>query len=313
MAKVFGEKWEIVDDIDSGGQAHVYRVRDTGEPNRVRALKRLKNTKRLARLENEMKALTQIDHPNVVKLVDYHVSGEEPYYIVVDLLEGGNLAGRKQRYKGDIASSLRLFSRICAGVIAAHTQDPQIIHRDLKPDNILFRSEKDDDPVIVDFGLCWIDDDGIRCTASDEPVGSRFFIAPELEDGRLDAPNAQCDVYNLGKVLYYILTGGEVFSREGHREPQYDLNKMWKHLGKSPLESAQIEYVSRLLDRMIVKDPAQRYGTVSEVQTTVRSCALASERWSLSNLRAHAVQVLRTGGVRSSWTARPAAARSFAT
>ncbi|MFI5322988.1 MAG: protein kinase [Thermodesulfobacteriota bacterium] len=113
-----------------------------------------------------------------------------------------------------------MFQQICEGVAYAHTKG--VIHRDLKPDNIFLRTRKG--PVVVgDFGICYLEQDGKRITLTDEAVGPRNFIAPELEDGRLELISTKCDVYSLGKILYWLLSGGKIFSREKHREPQFDL------------------------------------------------------------------------------------------
>jgi len=265
----YGERWETVSDLGTGGQAHVYRVKDVGSQEDRYALKRLKNDQRVGRLANELAALQQIDHPNVVQVVDYHVEGDPPYYIVMELLAGGTLEGRVAEYERDILRSLDLFCAICDGVIAAHELTPRVIHRDLKPGNILFRSPDDCTPVVTDFGLCWIDG-GERFTASQERVGAFRYMAPELEDGRLDKPRERCDIYSLGKLLYYILTGGVDFNREKQREPEYDLYHRLSADNADPLRDAQLEYVSRLLDKMITYDPDERYGKVRQVRSLAR-------------------------------------------
>lgn len=269
MAKVYGGRWETVSDLGTGGQAHVYRVKDLQSPEEYYALKRLRDDRRVGRLENELTALQQIDHPNVVRLIDHHVSGHPPYYLVTELMEGGTLADRVKKYKGDIVRSLGLFCGICDGVAAAHRQNPAVIHRDLKPENVLFRAPEDENPVVTDFGLCWVQG-GERFTASQEHVGTLHFMAPELEDGRVDKPTAELDIYSLGKLLYYIVSGGIRFSREKHREPRYDLERKFGRDSADPLQDAQLEYVSGLLDGMLTLDPMERYTNVSEVSGMAR-------------------------------------------
>ena len=79
-----------------------------------------------------------------------------------------------------------MFSEICRAVGHAHGHKPTIVHRDLKPDNIFLRSNMQT-PVVGDFGICFIDEDGERSTLVDEAVGARRFTAPELEDEPIDS------------------------------------------------------------------------------------------------------------------------------
>jgi len=267
--EIYGGRWQVVAEEGKGGQADVYRVRDTVSDANY-ALKRLRDDGPVGRLANELEALQQIEHPNVVRVVDHHVEGDPPYYLVMELLEGGTLEERVEEYKGDIVRSLELFCAICDGILAAHELKPPVIHRDLKPGNVLFRSRDDATPIVTDFGLCWIDDRA-RFTATQERVGAFRYMAPELEDGRLDRPTARCDVYSLGKLLYYIITGGVEFNREKHREPEYDLYRRFSVDSADPLRDAQLEYISRLLDHMITLDPDERYGKALQVRTLARN------------------------------------------
>jgi serine/threonine protein kinase len=243
--------------MGEGGQAHVFEVKDlrNDAPNRV--LKRLKNLNRLGRFKAEIEAIERLDHPNVIKLIDYNLDDASPY-IVLELLSGGTLGDRIEGFAADPVCALRLFLDICQGVAQAHKLG--IVHRDLKPDNILLRTP-DGPAVVSDFGICHIED-GKRLTLTEEAVGPRLYIAPELEDGRADQVRPACDVYSLGKVLYSILRGRQVFARERHREDQFDLVKCSGNEG--------MEHVNRLLDRMIVAEPDRRLVDAAAVVEQVR-------------------------------------------
>jgi serine/threonine protein kinase len=125
-----------------------------------------------------------------------------------------------------------------------------VVHRDLKPDNIYFR--EDGASVVGDFGLCFVDD-GEQLTHTEEVVGSRFYCAPELREGRLrpGIPAKAADTYSLGKVLYWMLAG-RIFDREDHRLDEYQL-------GSHDPGAPEYELVNQLLDRAIVADPFRRY------------------------------------------------------
>lgn len=127
------------------------------------------------------------------------------------LAQGGDLGvpARAASFKGNLDSTLVVAKQL-AQVAFAHVNG--VIHRDVKPGNILFRGIGHD-IWISDFGICLLRE-APPVTASDEVMGPRHFIAPELEaGGRLDAAPA-ADIYALGKVIYYMISGGVVLPRE---------------------------------------------------------------------------------------------------
>jgi serine/threonine protein kinase len=244
----FGPNWRWVSDLSEGGQSHVFLVARTDDPDGERyALKRLKNPKRLDRFNREIEACQRLEHPNVIRIIAHEADPNGRPFIVTEYCAGGALADRNPPL-GPLPTVLQTFRQICAGVAYAHANG--VVHRDLKPDNIYFR--EDGTPVVGDFGLCFVDDGG-QLTNTEEVVGSRFYCAPELRDGRLSpgVPEKAADVYSLGKVLYWMLTG-RVFDREDHRLERYRLE------GEDP-GGAEYELVNQLLDRTIVHDPMRRY------------------------------------------------------
>jgi serine/threonine protein kinase len=92
-------------------------------------------------------------------------------------------------------------------------------------------------------------------------------MAPELEDGRAESITPASDVYSLGKLLYWLLSGGRVFSREKHREKAFDLCEITP--GIVP-ERILLEHINRLLDKMIVADPRGRHQNLDEVIHEIR-------------------------------------------
>ena len=172
----------------------------------------------------------------------------------MEYCSGGSLSEAEPFWRGSPAVALRVFQEICDGVAYAHSQN--IIHRDLKPENIFLRT-KGGPLVVGDFGICFLEEDGERITLTEEAVGSRLFIAPELEDGRVKDVSSASDVYSLGKILYWLLSGGTMFSRERHREEKWDL-KIKDRYAPLGWSNVYMEHANRLLDFMIIHDPDQR-------------------------------------------------------
>lgn len=263
MAKRYGN-WEVVKSLRPGGQAETFLVVDHTEQHpkdQQFVLKRLRNPERHERFKIEIEALTALNHPHVVRLIDSSIDNE-PAYLVMEYCAGGSLADHPERWSKDPVAALKLFAEVCDGVSAAHALE--VTHRDIKPENILLRSA--DGPAVVgDFGIAYIAN-GERLTLTDEAVGARRFTPPELADGRADLITTRSDVYSLGKLLYWMLAGGRIFDREQHRDLRYDLAR-----GESGHSS--LEHVNRLLDNMIALDPAKRYGNASIAADMARFAA----------------------------------------
>lgn len=236
------------------GQGRLYFVTDsTGELAGEYVLKELKNPKRIDRFNTELQAIASLkEHTNVVPLVDSGIYRypDKPCYVMPKA--DGTLEDHIKRNPLSTEDRLTIFYYICEGVAYLHRNS--IIHRDLKPENILMFSGM---PKITDLGLCLIAD-MTRVTPSPEAVGPRFYMAPEFEDGKQVDVGYEADVYSLGKVLYYLLSDGKIYSREKHRNRDWSLPRL--------LDDARFELFNSVFDRSIVMDKSQRYSDAGELQ-----------------------------------------------
>ena len=249
-------KWQIERELSPGGQANTFLVKDrtsTGAQSYV--LKVLKNPKRLERFVDEVRGATRLDHPNIVRVVDSDLTTERPY-LVTEYCEGGAL-DQANLTTLSVLERLRMFAAICSAVAYAH--DKGVIHRDLKPANIFLRGDGRT-PVIGDFGLCFLTDGDERRTHPEEAVGARWYMAPELEDGRSDYVGPWSDLYSLGKVLYWMMAG-RVFNREKHRDDEFDLTRS--------AEATDIFFVYDALDGALVADRQRRLQSVQQLARIV--------------------------------------------
>jgi serine/threonine protein kinase len=164
-----------------------------------------------------------LDHPNIIKLVDHSAldalpQEKEKQYIVMPIAAGGDLSDVACSFKGDVERVLSVALQISEGLQSAHGKN--VIHRDLKPENVLL-SGNGDEIWISDFGICLIRDGRPRNTRTGEVVGPVIFMAPELEGGGELAVEPDADIYSLGKVMYYLLTGGVRLPREELGDERY--------------------------------------------------------------------------------------------
>ena len=137
----------------------------------------------------------KLKHPGIVKLIDENLS-EPTFYAVYEYEPGGSVADLPKEVLLNIPLPQRLqwCEQIWDALCAAH--HASVVHRDVKPDNILVSRDR----TVVrlcDFGLAFIEG-GERHTATLEQVGSRYYIAPELEDGRADQVTTSSDIYSVG-------------------------------------------------------------------------------------------------------------------
>jgi serine/threonine protein kinase len=243
MAQKYG-KWENVKSLGGGGQGDIFLVRDPSRPGEKFALKRLRRSDRRDLFEREIRAVRALNHPNILRIIDFDLSSNTPYY-VAEYCERGSLVDvGANAFKGDVPKTASTLLPILDALGAAHKVG--VYHRDLKPPNILVRATGE--PVIADFGICHMEGDE-RVTLTDEAMGSVNYIAPEMESGRrLGPPRAETDGYSFGKVLYWMLSGGRIFAREGHRTLA-----LTEVLGEQ-----RFEHVHSLLDALLVENPSDR-------------------------------------------------------
>jgi serine/threonine protein kinase len=240
--KDFEPKWNFIKTLGEGGQAHTYLVESTETPGLKGVAKRLKDVMREPRLKREIDALKTLEHPNVLRLLDFGTTHKGKPYLVSAYCANGEL--KAEFFSGQtLIEIMHFYRQICDAVAAAHRKE--IVHRDLKPSNI-FLTETNM-PVVGDFGICFLTgEDPLtqRITATQEVVASRWFGAPEARDGRMMDVKPSADVYSLGKILYWMVSRGQVFDREEHRTPKYRLNE------SSSLDP-NFELIDQLLDKTI--------------------------------------------------------------
>jgi serine/threonine protein kinase len=220
--KLYGGRWRVIGTLGQGGQSIVYEVEDTTRqlPG-THALKRIQNPKRHGRFANEVSAIKRLDSPRIVKLVDHSpLDSEEPddkVYLVITLARGGDLSERVHSFQKALIPTIIVAKQLCEALQVAHASG--VYHRDLKPQNVLFTGDTDD-IVLTDFGICFIQDSD-RFTLPDEVVGARRFLPPEAEAGGPIEVTAAGDIYSLGKLIYYMLSGGVVVPREQIDDDEY--------------------------------------------------------------------------------------------
>jgi serine/threonine protein kinase len=248
--------YDLLEKIAEGGMGSVYKARQRSTDTIV-AMKILpphlaKNAVLLKRFEQEYKSAKLLDHPNIVRALDFGYRGESPY-LVMEFVEGESLGDRLERDRSiPEAEAIRLISQVAQGLHKAHKQG--LIHRDVKPDNILITH--DGQAKLTDLGLVKEMETDLNLTRTGRGLGTPHFMAPEQFRNAKNA-DARCDIYSLGATLYMMVTGELPFKLLGPLEA-------WMKKIKGDLPPARdllpslSERVDWAIRRAMSADPIQR-------------------------------------------------------
>ncbi len=249
-------QYEVQDFIGQGAMGVVYRayhaqLARTGAVKVMQAITPDEDS--IARFRHEAQAIAQMRHPNILNVFDFGEYQGMPY-MIVEYVPGGSLANRLSGPQLDQAAALKYLRGIASGLDHAHGLG--IVHRDVKPANVLL--EKDDTPVIADFGLAKLLQGSSLKSMTGVTTGTPAYMAPEQVTGSHAGPPA--DRYSLATIAYEMLTGVIPFDGEGLMEVLY------AQVHRDPLpptarNSALNPQVDAVIMRGLAKDPAARWET----------------------------------------------------
>ena len=253
---------EIEDVIGQGGMGRVYRAvhQGLGKAVAVKVLNAalVANTTFVERFLREARAAAQLDHPNVVRILN---AGEEAgrHFIVMEMVEGENLRSRLRRDgRLDKTEALRIATGTAHALAAAH--EIGLVHRDIKPDNIMI--DLAGAVKVADFGLARQVAGGGEITGEGMACGTPPYMSPEQIAGH--AVDGRSDLYSLGIVFYECLAGRRPFSAKdllGWLEchTRMEPEPLRRHVGDLPDELAEV------VMRLLAKRPEQRYGDARDL------------------------------------------------
>ncbi|MBI4865818.1 MAG: serine/threonine protein kinase [Candidatus Wallbacteria bacterium] len=207
----FRRRFELTQELGSGGFGHVLLGYDR-ELERDVAIKVLKTRvgeapDAEARFAREARLAGSIQHPNVVRVYDFGISGQHPY-IVMELVRGHDLRKLFDRGPLPVPTALSIAAGMMAGLAAAH--DAGVIHRDLKPENILI--DPDGLTRVTDFGIARHEAGHTLKTAHGTVLGTLPYTAPELLAG--SPASRQSDLFAAAVVAYEMLSGKRPFDAQ---------------------------------------------------------------------------------------------------
>mgnify|MGYP000371383462 CR=1 FL=1 len=249
--------------LGKGGMGVVYRATKLALE-RDRALKviapALSDVDRFReRFKRESRMAASIEHPNVIPV---HDAGEENgmLYLAMRLVEGTDLHRLASGQGIGAERAARVIAGVAAALDAAHAAG--LVHRDVKPANVLIEDGDEERVYLTDFGITRTTKGGETLTGTGEFVGSVDYIAPEQAAG--EPVDARTDVYSLGGVAHFALTGGQPFPRDSQ------VATLFAHANAPrPRPTAIDPNLPAAVDAVIVKamatDPADRYASAGDM------------------------------------------------
>ena len=290
--------YEVLSPLGAGGMGEVYRARDTRLGREV-ALKVLpeslaQDRARLARFEQEARAASALNHPNIVTVHDIGRDGETEY-LAMELVDGKTLRELAVSGPLPLRRILNVAAQIAEGLAKAHGAG--IVHRDLKPENVMV--SKDGFVKILDFGLAKLSEPesgGISAmptlakpqTTAGTVLGTVAYMSPEQASG--EPMDYRSDQFSLGSVLYEMTTGRKAFQRKTAAETMSAIIRD----EPEPIGRLRPEIplpVRWMLERCLAKDQDERYASTKDLARD-----LASVRDHISEVSSGAEAMLASTG-----------------
>jgi serine/threonine protein kinase len=248
--------YDLLEKIAEGGMGTVYRARhrDTGVVVAIKVMPphMAGNPVLVKRFEQEFNAASRLDHPNIVRALDFGTAGGVPY-LVMEFVEGESL-GQKIQRDGRLpeTEAIRIIAQVAQGLYRAHKEG--LIHRDIKPDNVMVMP--DGTAKLCDLGLVKELDADLNLTRTGRGLGTPHFMAPEQFRNAKSA-DQRCDIYALGATLYMMVTGELPFKSSGPLDAW--MKKMHNDLlPPRKLVPSLSERVDWAIRRAMSADPEQR-------------------------------------------------------
>jgi serine/threonine protein kinase len=267
-------RYQVVERIGRGAMGVVYRAHD-GAMGRDVALKVLTadledDPDIRIRFHREAEAAARLSHPNIITIFDVGEDGDR-FFIVMELLRGATLREFLKQSDASMPRKLDLMCQLCAGLGSAH--NASIYHRDIKPGNIFVRG--DGIAKILDFGVARLASSSM--TAAGFIVGTPDYMSPEQARG--ENIDGRSDIFSLGGVFYFMLTGRKPF-------PATELPSLFNQIQNSDpvplLESEAPPELAAVIVRALAKQVDERYATcqdlLDDIEVVRRQYPAASRR-----------------------------------
>ncbi len=262
-----GAKFKVLGYIGRGGMGTVFKVRHR-KLDHVRAVKVLPaaaSPEMIERLRREASIATDLTHPNIVTVYDLEELGDGSLAIVMEFLRGNDLdAHVKQHGRMEVREVRKLFAGVADAIDRMHAQG--VVHRDIKPAN-LFLCE-DGTLKVLDFGISRLVEGDSDLTRTGASIGTPSSMSPEQIEG--EPASGLTDVYSLGAVLFYCLTGRKAF------QARTQIELITKILNRGAPRADEVcpdvpLHVANAVERALAIEPEKRWASASQLLDAMAS------------------------------------------
>ncbi|WP_156889586.1 serine/threonine protein kinase [Paenibacillus harenae] len=263
---IVGGRYRVAGMIGRGGMGAVYAMEDLKLGGMLRAVKitRMPPDANHA-FTDEAQMLMKLNHPHLPHLIDYFRMEEHGCdALVMDYFHGQTISsyygGSYVRFH--FSQIVYIGLQLCSALRYLHQQSPPIVHRDLKPSNVMIDGKGE--VKLIDFGISRLyKEDGTQDTVQ---LGTVGFAAPEQAGG--GQSDARTDIYGLGSLLYFMVTGGALFQ---HPDGSISARDQFKRA-----QTDMRPGLKPILERMLQAKPSNRYQTMGEAEEDLKQLALGN-------------------------------------
>lgn len=208
----------------------------------------------------EIEILTKLEHPNIIKIIEYYTD-DINYYIIMEYIEGGELYDviNKMQTLTESKAAYIMKQILCA---LNYLHSFNIVHRDIKPENMLVESTSKDDKInikLIDFVTCHYVKEN---ESFSQKIGSPYYMAPEVLNKKY---NQKCDIWSAGVILYILLIGSPPFNGNNLKELFHAIKK--GVFNKEGDEWNQISSNAKdLISKMLLVDPEERISAQASLE-----------------------------------------------
>lgn len=273
-------RYLLVAPLDTGGQSQVYRAvhPDLGKEVVLKIAKRSDNPREPQqddRLAAEAKLLASLSHPNLAPIYDAGVVDGRAY-LAMEYVRGRTLAQHAKHARPTPQQAALIVAKTARALATVHAAG--VLHLDIKPKNIVI--DEQGEPRLIDFGLSRLDHAWSRPPEDEGLAGTLEFMAPEQARCETDRLSPATDLFSLGGVLYYLLTGQAVFAGKSTKEllkvaGRCDWNR--ESLAKSPASAA----LRKCCEQALAAEPAARFASAADFAASLEAAVRpVNLRWS---------------------------------